>query len=153
METAQFFDSVRDFGTSKHQLIFMNQRAIINWVIQNDEIINVISTNVNPDTIDPYYYRNILIHDGELMLLQNTEYGDLYSALKVSKEWEITRTNPGYRPRYIKVPGDPSFEVYTLDGMTHRSDKNPSKTEPLLKIFGYKDGRYAAALFLNTNNI
>lgn len=174
----KFYSSINDFRPIKNQLVFIGRTSITQWKKYQERASvrnqNYVLSYTLPDTKEPYYYRNDSIKQGKLMIIQNVEYADFESALKVSKIWEntidhvdnttisklnlSTRINVGYYisniPSDIKLPDYPSFKVYTEQGLSHKSDQKPIKNddgdvvEPRMHIFGYKDGRYAAVLFL-----
>jgi len=140
-----FFKYLTDFQSEKDQLIFIGKGSVVSWLSNDHEKIFEVSPQLLPETKNPYYYRNMSIENGKLMLLQNTRTQNFASALAVSKEWEHTKTNVGYNPVNIYVEENPSFEVYTKEGLTHRSDHRSNR---IYKLFGYDDGSYAALLFL-----
>jgi len=145
VNVSAFFKYLTDFESENDQLVFMGKGSLVAWLARDTENIFEVSQTLLPDFKTPYYYRNMSIDNGRLMLLQNTKLGDFASALAVSKEWEHTKTNAGYDPVNIYVEEAPSFQVYTKEGLSHQSDK---KSEFVYKLFGYDDGSYAALLFL-----
>ena len=163
VDTSLFFTQLNDFRREKDQLIFLDKSSLSEWkkrkldfvddpsqiVLENSDK-TYISGALFSQNSEPYYYRNFRIEDGKLSILQNTQGGDLFSALAVSKEWETYKVNPGYEPKNIVVPENPSFEVYTDVGLTHQSlaINELSNEEIIYKVFGYDDGSYAAILFL-----
>lgn len=168
----KFYSSINDFRPIKNQLIFIGKTSITQWKKYQERASirnqNYVLSYTLPDTKEPYYYRNDNIKNGKLMIIQNVEFGYFDTALKVSKMWQNTsynnqddehqqlptRVNIGYYesniPSDIKLPNKPSFKVYTEQGLSHESDQKPNNNigEYRLHIFGYKDGRYAAVLFL-----
>lgn len=174
IDNSQFFSSISDFRSEKNQLVFLNKSSLIAWkksITQKhdnekdvkfikDKTEMHISVNPSPHKTEPYYYRNINIQDGRLMILQNTSTGDFISALTVSKEWEITGTNIGYsssltimtkedkitsKKSALPLKEELAFEVYTDEGLTKQND---IQNDYVMKLFGYDDGSYAAILFL-----
>lgn len=145
VDVSAFFKYLTDFKSEQNQIIFLSKGSIVSWLSKIDDGKFEVSQYLKPDAKTPYYYRNISIENGKLMLLQNTKLKSFASALAVSKEWEHSKTNVGYNPINIFVEENPNFEVYTDEGMTHRSDK---KGDFVYKIFGYDDGTFAALLFL-----
>lgn len=156
MKGSLFYNDVDDFIPEKNQLIFIDSKSIEQW--KDKKLKNVSTVVYRPlsENIEPYYYRNIFIKNGEIMILQNTENGDYLSALAASQVWEKSEINPGYylKTDSIILPESPSFKVYTAaEGITHESDTKSSEASPLLNIFGYEDGTYAAILFLKNEII
>lgn len=145
VNVSAFFKYVTDFESENDQLVFMGKGSLVAWLARDTENIFNVSQQLLPNAKHPYYYLNMSIENGRLMLLQNTKDENFASALAVSKEWERTKTNVGYKPVDIFVEENPSFQVYTKDGLSHQSDK---KSEFVYKLFGYDDGSYAALLFL-----
>lgn len=152
VDGASFFTSISDFRREKKQLVFMSREATLQWKMEKSR--ELVNTNVFSQprswVAEPYYFRNLNIEGGKLMIVQNTREGDFPSALAVSKMWETRAINPGYDPdEDIFVPEkELAFEVYTEEGKSHESDIKPTKQNPRLRIFGYDDGSYAAVLFL-----
>jgi hypothetical protein len=134
-----------DFRAEQNQLIFMGKKSLLEWKANTSGNNFKIFFQTRPKDKNPYYYKNIFIEEGKLMILQNTKRSDFPSALAVSKRWEESGINVGYNPRDIYVSEIVIFDVYTEHGLTHRSKPNG---KPKLKIFGYSDGSYAALLFL-----
>jgi hypothetical protein len=159
MNQSPFYKSITDFKPSKDQFIFIGKGGLVSWLAYNppnsfDMKINVISSSLHPYSETPYYYRNMNIQDGRVMLIQNTRASDFASALAVSKEW-LNGTNVGYDPNEysggIYIEDNPSFEVYTTEGLTHKSvhkSGENGENENVYTIFGYDSGTYAAILFL-----
>jgi hypothetical protein len=145
VNVSAFFKYVTDFESENDQLVFMGKGSLVAWLARDADNIFNVSQQLLPNTKYSYYYRNMSIENGRLMLLQNTKDEDFASALAVSKEWEHTKTNIGYNPVNIFVEENPSFQVYTKEGLSHQSDK---KSKFVYKLFGYDDGCYAALLFL-----
>lgn len=146
------FTSITEFRRTKNQLVFMNRNDVLQWKMERSrEFANSnVYADPRPENKEPYYYRNLSIKNGDLVIIQNTKDGDLQSALAVSNSWEFRTVNPGYIPastEYVQTTGI-SFEVYTDEGLTHESDISPTVKNPRRKVFGYEDGRYGAILFL-----
>jgi hypothetical protein len=153
MNQSPFYKSITDFKPSRDQHIFVGKGSLVSWLAHHplDEMgkdMNVVKNRLSENTSEPYYYRNVSIQNGRLVIIQNTRNGDLRSALTVSKEWVLTGTNIGYDLKNY-VTNDNSdnvpFEVYTSDGLTHRSDKSG---KDYFSVLGYDSGSYAAMLFL-----
>jgi len=150
IDGSSLYTSIVDFRTEKKQLVFLNREGVLQWKMEKSR--DLANSNVysqpRPWNKEAYYYRNLNIENGKLMIIQNTEDGDFPSALAVSKMWETRTINPGYNPDPdIYVPEDGlKFEVFTEEGKYHESGK--SKSLITLKIFGYDDGSYGAVLFL-----
>lgn len=151
------YKSITDFRPAKDQFIFIDKGSLVSWLAHNastgaDEI-NVIQTMLIPHASSPYYYRNNVIKDGRLAMIQNTRNGDLLSALIVSKEWVLSGANIGYEAdHYMKNSGvhvddDEPLEVYTVEGLTHSSSKC-EHVKKCYSIIGYDSGEYGALLFL-----
>jgi hypothetical protein len=166
IDNSAFFENISDFKSEQNQLIFLDKKGLIEWrnitstfgaktdliQIVDTKLKAYISGNVSPDKSEPYYYRNDNIQKGRVMLLQNTKEGDLPSALQVSTEWELTGVNIGYNIslRDENIQKEYPLEVYTEEGLTHRSGNASSNSvkNKILKVFGYDNGAYAAILFL-----
>ncbi len=149
----KFYQNITDFRADDNQFVFMNLASLNQWIAsQKYGETNVVTSFTYPTNELPYYYRNILIKNGRLLLLQNTEGADFMSALVVSKYWVTTKVNAGYHTLSANLPivvkGKPSFNVYTERGLVHRSDTKPTDSDPRLHVFEYNDGTFAAALFL-----
>lgn len=148
-----FYKSVKDFRVQPNQFVFATQLDVLRW--KNEIFNNIANYTVNsiplPDSKYPYYYRNLKIMGGRLMIIQNTREGTFPAALAVSKKWELQHINPGYDPKDITLPEKEilAFEVFTEDGLTHKSGTS-TENNPLLKIFAYIHGesQYGAVLFL-----
>lgn len=152
MDGSSLYTSITDFRREKKQLVFMGRDAVLQWKMERAR--ELVNTNVystpRPHVKEPYYYRNLSIKNGRLMIIQNTQDGTLPMALAVSKNWEIRRVNEGYTPdRNIYIPEkNLSFEVYTEEGKTHNSETKGTDENPRLRVFSYEDGSYGAVLFL-----
>lgn len=149
---APFYKYLADFKSSKDQLLFIGKGSLVSWLSHtpsNNTEINIIHTRPLPHLKAPYYYKNTLIQNGRLMIIQNTYAGNFPSALAVSKEWVKSGVNVGYNPQEypggIYVEDKPNFEVYTVEGFTHKSEESSGS---VYSIFGYEEGSYAALLFL-----
>jgi hypothetical protein len=160
MNQSPFYKSITDFEPNNDQFIFIGKGSLVSWLAHRTDTspnnfnnfateVNVINSSPNPYLETPYYYRNMNIQNGRVMLIQNTRAGNFPSALAVSKEW-LNGTNVGYDPNEypggIYIEDNPSFEVYTTEGLTHKSVHK--KDESMYTIFGYDSGSYAAILFL-----
>lgn len=148
---APFYKYLSDFKPSKDQNLFIGKGSLVSWLSHTpvgDTEINIIHTRPLPQSKSMYYYRNMAIQEGRLMIIQNTYSNNFPSALAVSKEWIMSGINVGYYPNEypggIYVEEDPNFEVYTVEGLTHTSGKKGDT----YTIFGYSDGGYGAILFL-----
>lgn len=151
-----YYKCLSDFRQASNQLLFSNPQDLIAWKSKMstqrvDE--NLVSPIPLPNETKPYYYRNLNIENGRLIIIQNTIKGDFPSALAVSKNWEIKHVNTGYNtlPRALaQEDKDISFEVFTEEGMSHFSYADKSDNKIILKIFAYLygEGSYGAALFL-----
>lgn len=158
------YTSPKDFKQYPKQYIFFGRKSLLEWNRKNnlkgfnkDLDIQILSY-VNPSLTEPYYYRNQNIYDGNIVIIQNTDLGDLPSALLVSQEWERDNPDGGMRKNlgyyvsklnlYYKFPNLErlAFEVFTEKGMTHQSDVEMATNEKRLSVFGYEDGTYAAIL-------
>ncbi len=151
IDVANFFTRISDFRQEKNQIIFIGRESIMRWKLETTrEISNSnVHSHSRPNNKEPYYYRNIFIKSGALMIIQNTKRKDLPSALAVSESW-LRGVNIGYRPEVNKEQYQNMskyFDVYTEKGITSKSNsKNQSQKD--LSVFAYEDGTYAAMLFL-----
>lgn len=157
IDGSSYYKCLSDFRQTPNQLLFSSPQDLIAWKSQmsagrmNE---NTVSPFPLPNETKPYYYRNLNIEGGRLMIIQNTAKGDFPSALAVSKNWEIKHVNSGYNTlptRALAQEKDVSFEVFTEEGMSHFSYADKSgDNKIILKIFAYLygEGSYGAALFL-----
>jgi len=152
-----FYTSIKDFRPEQERIVFINAESLIKWKMERlREIMNsTVDLFLEPDNVEPYYYRNLNINNGKLLIIQNTEKGDLIGALSVSKEWELHKINLGYtphkeHPNKLVIDNYPEnglcFDVYTEEGMVYISDKKPTELLPRMHVFGYENGQYAAIL-------
>jgi len=150
-----FYKVIQDFTPSKDQTIFIGKGSLVSWMANTRDVdeqkgVNVVHSHPIETSYTPYYYRNMSIRDGTLMLIQNTHASNFPSALAVSKEWTTSQVNVGYNPETypggIYVEDKAAFEVYTTEGLTHKSVGSVGNIP--YTIFGYESGAYAAILFL-----
>lgn len=161
----KIYENSSDFKQNSHQVIFSSISNIRRW--RDAKLFelhrNNIFSEVLPSSKSPYYFKNFKINNGRIAIIQNTEGGDLFSALYVSKKWRDNRVNKGYNVGYINITDEPKegdekdvrketkplrdkveYDVYTeSEGKTFEG-----KGSDKLSLIGYDDGSYGAILFL-----
>lgn len=151
------YSNISDFTPKQDQYIFNGIESILRWKSVYRKDGYTISFKPLPKVQNPYYYINNRIVKGKLLLVQNTSSGNFVVALAIAYKMDPSNdgfsSNPGYYPPDdLYIPTTPSFNIYTEAGLIHRSDKRPSNEiggTPRLKLFGYKDGTYAAMYVIN----
>jgi hypothetical protein len=150
---------VTDFTPKQDQYIFSGIESVLRWksIYRKDEY--TISFRPLPKVQNPYYYINNRIAKGSLLLVQNTSSGSFIVALGLAYKMNPVKgeefsSNPGYYPpKDLYIPSNPSFDIYVEGGLATRSEMKPSNEiggTPRLKLFGYKDGTYAAMYIMRS---
>jgi hypothetical protein len=92
------YSTVKDFRSNPGQVIFSSVETAIQW-LDKSSTKTEIYTIPNPDTVDPYYYRNHRIAKGYPVILQNvagkSHDEKVINAIKTGKVWLDTKINPG----------------------------------------------------------
>lgn len=139
------YQNISDFRTRDEEIIFSNVANIVRWKFDFDrnQRNNSVMYRFLPEFKEPYFYRNIKIKKGKLVIIQNVEKGELDTAIAVSEKWKKDRVNIGYSPE--KPDTDTSYNIYTETGLSNTVRR---KKDGVVDIVEYENGQYGALLSL-----
>lgn len=93
-----YYRTLNDFRKEENTLIFLSRSGISQWKMKQREKTHVIETRFYKWSIEPYFYRNVDLARGKIVLIQNVMNG-YNAAIEVCKEWRDNNVNLGF---YIK---------------------------------------------------
>jgi len=134
------YNQIDDFRKVQNQLVFLDLFQILDWIIESHgrNLANVFQPHLQPDLINPYFYRHPYIANNKPVLVQNVE-GGLSSAIEVGRQWKRDQTNIGYfAPKEKK--GKSKYFIYSEKEVGIHEDNQ-------IPVLIYPDGSYAALLF------
>jgi len=140
IDSSTLFTSTSDFRQVKKQLIFMDRAAVRRWKIEQENKLTEGSVFVRPisQMREPYYYRNFNIEQGRLMIIKNTDKGELLPALKAARSWENRNQDLDLTD---DVDSSTEYNLYNEEGKLKDSSKP-------LNLFQYNNGTFGAIFFL-----
>jgi len=145
-----YYLTVSDFRHIPNQLVFMSKNGLIRW--RNEKVLGrdtetIVSTTLEPNTLEPYFYRNPKIRSEHLMIVQNVEGGAIQKAISVGYKWIKDRVNIGSTP---DIPANIDDISYTLFSETTNLGTTKRKTSEVVSVIRYGDKDvYGALLFFN----
>lgn len=152
-----YYKSLSDFRASSDQLIFTSRNGLMRWrnsrVLEEGRTRTEVLENEDPDTLEPYYYRNPKIRREHLMIVQNVIDGDRDRAISVGYRWLRDNTNALADAEILENVNDISYVVYTKEE-SFTEERVKRKTDHFVSLIKYGDeegskgnGKYGALLF------
>ena len=142
-----FYQSISDFRPAPNQLVFLSRDAVHRWkreVARSVEAMRM-QDNLDSETAEPYYYRNIRFEQNAPCIVQNVRDGELQRAVVVSTNWLNDRVNTGYR---TGIPDDIDELSYTIYYTTGETETHKKTNDVVAPIVAYDDGTFGALLFI-----
>ena len=139
-----YYNNLSDFTPATDQFIFLNRESLLRW--KEESVRNKNNTTyIRPTTKEAYFYKNINIKNGILMLVQNVDEGLFKRALNVGRVWEVDRRNTGYNTKPIS--DNIGYTIYSEKGFGMVKSSTLGAMVHVLKYFN--DGiKYSALLFI-----
>lgn len=148
-----YYQNISDFQHYDNQLIFLNKSGLLRWKqsLKNDKSLSV-SSLLDFNTKEPYYYKNPRIKNDTLMIIQNVKDGNIDRAISLSYKWSNEQINTGYNTPILSSHSNISYVIYTIDGENHKfeTEEHDNNNDNFgCSILKYSNNMYASLLFLS----
>ena len=138
-----FYLDTEDFENFPNQVVLKNQEFTLKWLKEKEETIELNKYSlydfINPNLIQPYFFRNDLISNKHTFIAQNTN--SFENATQIAIDWIRKKYNSGY---YVETEGD--FEYFDCNLFSYENSSEINKfvvnmnneNSNNIKIVGYK---------------
>ena len=144
------FSSISDFRNKEDQILFMDRASLKEWNDNRDELgNNIVKNKIDEKTLEPYFYKNVNIFNGSLVIIQNVEGESIQNAVAVSKKWKHDKINIGFYPAKTNpYPSDIIKKEIDVANIFYTNNEPMIKdfTRSEIFILCYSFNRYAAIL-------
>jgi hypothetical protein len=147
-----YYQTLSDFRApdTQTQLLFASKNAVMMWrnskILEEGKVRTEVLDTEDPDTLEPYYYRNPKIRREHLMIVQNVIEGDMSRAISVAYKWLRDNTNALADCEVLANVSEISYIVYSKsNGFVEK--RYPQTTKESVSLIEYEDGKFGALLF------